>query len=193
MSIDDRPVDGGASRWGWSRVRLPRPTGIRNGGLLLVLVALAAVVALVDEPPELGDGRRLPSIFQTLPPPTGITALPPAVAQPPPATRSGDGRPATAARAHPNRQHPRPAGASGLFRGDVERRAARDQGGSGPGGTGAGGSPPPVTTTPVDDAAAARVRVAPVEVGVRPPALLGRDLPEVRVATPEVELDTALP
>jgi hypothetical protein len=192
MSIDDRPVDGGASRWGWSRVRLPRPTGIRNGGLLLVLVALAAVIALVDEPPEVGDGRRLPSIFQSLPPPTGITALPPAVAQPPPATYSVDGRPATAARAHPNRQHPRPAGASGLSRGDVERRAVRDQGGSGPGGTGAGG-PPPVTTTPVDDAAAARVRVAPVAVGVRPPALLGRDLPEVRAATPEVDLDTSLP
>jgi hypothetical protein len=191
MSIDDQAA--GTSRWGWSRVRLPRPTGIRNGGLLLVLVALAAVVALVDEPPELGDGRRLPSIFQTLPPPTGITALPPAVAQPPPATPAVDGRPATAARAHPNRRHPRPAGASGLFRGDVERRAARDQGGSGTGGTGAGGSPPPVTTTPVDDAASARVRVAPVTVGVRPPALLGRDLPEVRAATPEVDLDTSLP
>jgi hypothetical protein len=91
MSIDDQAAGGGASRWGWSR--LPRPTGIRNGGLLLVLVALAAVVALVDEPPELGDGRRLPSIFQTLPPPTGITALPPAVAQPRrPRTRSTGAR-----------------------------------------------------------------------------------------------------
>jgi hypothetical protein len=189
MSIDDQAA--GTSRWGWSRVRLPRPTGIRNGGLLLVLVALAAVVALVDEPPELGDGRRLPSIFQTLPPPTGITGLPPAVAQPP-ATPAGDGRPATVARAHPSRQHPRPAGASELFRGDVETRAARDQGGSGPGGTAAGGSPPPVTTTPVDDAAAASVRVPPVAVRVRPPALLGRDLPEVGAATPEVDLDTSL-
>jgi hypothetical protein len=183
---------------GWSRVRLPRPTGIRNGGLLLVLVALAAVVALVDEPPELGDGRRLPSIFQTLPPPTGITALPPAVAQPPPATPSVDGRPAAAARAHPNRRHPRPAGASEQSRDDVETRAARDQGGSGPGGTAAGGSgssggSPPVTTTPVDDVAAASVRVPPVAVRVRPPALLGRDLPEVRAATPEVDLDTSLP
>jgi hypothetical protein len=28
---------------------------------------------------------------------------------------------------------------------------------------------------------------------VRPPALLGRVLPEVRVATPEVEFDTASP
>jgi hypothetical protein len=182
---------------GWSRVRLPRPTGIRNGGLLLVLVALAAVVALVDEPPELGDGRPLPSIFQTLPP-TGITALPPAGAQPPPATHSGDARPATATRAHPNRQHPRPAEASAPLRGDIETRAARDQGGSGPGGPAAGGSgpsggsPPPVTT-PLDDAAAAGVRVPPVAVRVRPPALLGRDLPEVRVATPEVKLDTALP
>jgi hypothetical protein len=168
----------GASRWGWP----PRPTGIRNGGLLLVLVALAAVVALVDEPPELGDGRHLPSIFQSLPPPTGITALPPAGAQPPPATHSGDARPATAARAHPNRRHPRPAGASEPFRGDVETRAARNRGGSGS----PGGSPPPGTTTPLEDAAAASARVPPVAVRVRPPALLGRDLPEVRVATPEV-------
>jgi hypothetical protein len=167
-------------------------------------VALAAVIALVDEPPELGDGRPPSSIFQTLPPPTGITGLPPADPQPPPATRPDDGeRPASADRAHPNRRHPRPAGpeasASGLFRGNVETRAARDQGGSGSGGTAAGGSgspggsPPPETTTPVDDAAAASVRVPPVGVRVRPPALLGRDLPEVRVATTEVELDTALP
>jgi hypothetical protein len=50
-----------------------------------------------------------------------------------------------------------------------------------------------MTTTPVDGAAAAGVRGPPVAVRVRPPALLGRDLPEVRVATPEVKLDTALP
>jgi hypothetical protein len=49
-----------------------------------------------------------------------------------------------------------------------------------------------VTTSPVDGAAAG-VRVPPVAVRVRPPALLGPDLPEVRVATPEVQLDTALP
>jgi hypothetical protein len=30
----------------------------------------------------------------------------------------------------------------------------------------------------------ARVKVPPVEVRVRPPALLGRDLPEVRASTP---------
>jgi hypothetical protein len=205
MRIDDQADGGGAtstagtegaagaSRWGWSRVRLPRPTGIRNGALLLVLVALAAVVALVDEPPELGDGRRLPSIYLTLPPPTGITALPPAVAQPPPATPPGAGRPATVARAHPNRQHPRPARASELFRGDVETRAARDQPGSGPGGSGSSGGSPPPATAPVEDVAAASVRVPPVAVRVRPPALLGRDLPEVRAATPEVDLDTSLP
>ena len=39
----------------------------------------------------------------------------------------------------------------------------------------------------------ARLEDPPVEVLVRPPALLGRDLPEVRAATPEVKLDTALP
>src|SRR5687768_15760088 len=60
MRIDDQADGGaagtagiegaaGASRWGWGRVRLPRPTGIRNGALLLVLVALAAVIALVEE------------------------------------------------------------------------------------------------------------------------------------------------
>jgi hypothetical protein len=38
-------------------IRLPRPTGIRNGGLLLVLVALAAVMGLVDRPPEPGGGE----------------------------------------------------------------------------------------------------------------------------------------
>jgi hypothetical protein len=65
-------------------VRLPRPTGIRNGGLLLVLVALAAVMALVDGPPEPGGGgRRLPGAFQSLPPPVGITQLPPTPVQPP--------------------------------------------------------------------------------------------------------------
>ena len=51
-----------------------------------------------------------------------------------------------------------------------------------------------VTTTPV---AVARRRpalqVTLVAVRVTPPTLLGRDLPEVPVATPEVELDTALP
>lgn len=48
----------------WPRFRPPRPAGIRNGGLL-VLVGLAAVMALVDEPPEAGrseaSGRRRPA------------------------------------------------------------------------------------------------------------------------------------
>ncbi|HEV2928012.1 MAG TPA: hypothetical protein VGW74_04920, partial [Propionibacteriaceae bacterium] len=62
MSIGDRigMGRGGASGWRWPRVRLRRPSGIRNGGLLLVLVALAAVMALVDGPPQPGAGRRLP-------------------------------------------------------------------------------------------------------------------------------------
>jgi hypothetical protein len=34
------------------------------------------------------------------------------------------------------------------------------------------------------------VQVPSVDVRVRPPALLGRDLPEVRAATPAVTLDT---
>ncbi|HEV3465337.1 MAG TPA: hypothetical protein VG846_15305 [Actinomycetota bacterium] len=52
---------------------------------------------------------------------------------------------------------------------------------------------PPGTTSP-----AARVRVPPVSAQVRPPAVVGRDLPEVRVKTPGVTVDvpprlTALP
>ena len=186
MRTDVQAGWAGALGWRRPRLGLPRPGGIRNGGLLLVLVALAAVVALVDEPPELGDGRRLPSILQTLPPPTGITALPPAGAQPPPATHSGDARPATAARAHPNRRHPRPAGASEPLRGDVETRAARNRGGSGPpGGVPAAGD---------DDHAGGRGGgQRPGAAGRGPGQALGRDLPEVRVATSEVKLDTALP
>ena len=64
----DAPEGGGPRTW------LRRPAGIRNGGLLLVLVALAAVMALVDQPPQPGAGRRLPGIFQYLPPPVGIAA-----------------------------------------------------------------------------------------------------------------------
>ena len=46
----------------WPRFRLSRPAGIRNGGPLLVLVGLAAVMALVDEPPEAGPARDLPDV-----------------------------------------------------------------------------------------------------------------------------------
>ena len=61
MRIGDRFGFGGdapAGRGPWARLR--RPAGIRNGGLLLVLVALAAVMALVDRPPEPGPGRACP-------------------------------------------------------------------------------------------------------------------------------------
>jgi hypothetical protein len=174
----------GAPRRRWPR--LPRPTGIRNGGLLLVLVALAAVIALVDQPPETGGGRHLPSILQTLTPPTGITALPPVVAQPPPATRAAEGElPASADRAHPRRVHPLPARSGTGSAGDVEARPVGDPGGSGSGGSGSGGTTPPLDVTP-----AASVRVPPASVRVTPPTLLGRDLPEVRVATPEVAVGT---
>jgi hypothetical protein len=165
-----------------------RPTGIRNGGLLLVLVALAAVMALVDKPPEPGEGRRLPGVFQHLPPPAGITALPPVVDQPStpaggghPAALAGEGgRPASSGRAHPSREHPRPArsGSSGVLGGGD---AARSVGG-GSGGTGT--SRPPVTAPPVAAVPAVSVRVPPVTVRVWPPSLLGRDLAEVRAETP---------
>jgi hypothetical protein len=205
MSIGE-PVAGGrggAPRWRAPRIRLHRPTGIRNGGLLLLLVALAAVMALVDEPPEPGTGRRLPGAFQHLPPPVGITQLPPAVSQPPPTGREPGERPAavrpaSADRAHPRREHPRPEDRSG-----ASGRLARDATRPGGGPTGTGGTRPPagrpaVTTPPVEVATpAARVRVPPVPVEVEPPAVLGRDLPEVRAETPEVRLElprlTAIP
>ncbi|HET7517017.1 MAG TPA: hypothetical protein VFN05_04835 [Actinomycetes bacterium] len=53
MGIGERIGIGrdGGPRWRWPRDWLRRPAGIRNGALLLVLVALAAVAALVDGPP----------------------------------------------------------------------------------------------------------------------------------------------
>ena len=65
---------GGAPRPGWPQVRW-QPAGIRNGGLLLVLVAAAALMALVDQPVGPDQGRRLPGGVQHLPPPVGIAAL----------------------------------------------------------------------------------------------------------------------
>jgi hypothetical protein len=162
-------------------VRLPRPTGIRNGGLLLVLVALAAVMALVDGPPEPGGGgRRLPGAFQSLPPPVGITQLPPTPVQPPTTGRAPPvqvdttGRLA-AARRHPLRLHPRPADRTG----SSARAAAGSARPAGAGGRGQGGSGtitrPPVTPPAVEAAPVARVRVPSAEVRVTPPAVLGRD------------------
>ena len=169
---------------------LRRPSGIRNGGLLLVLVALAAVMALVDKPPQAGDGQRLPGVYLHLPPPAGITALPPVVGQPSnPAggaghlsALAGEGeRTGSSDRAHPNRKHPRPAGSRspGRSSGDA---VSRPVGGGGPGGTGT--TRPPVTAPPVTAAPAVSVRVPSVTVRVRPPSVLGRDLAEVRAETP---------
>jgi hypothetical protein len=183
----------GALRWRRPRLGLPRPGGIRNGGLLLVLVALAAVMALVDRPPEPGTGRSLPGVFQHLPPPAGITALPPVVEQPPTpagpsgaAAMTGSGeRPLSLDRAHPNRQHRRPD-RSGSARVRSGGAAGQPPVGGGDGGQGGDGtSPPPVSAAPVATPAV-RVQVPSVDVRVQPPALLGRDLPEVRAQTPAV-------
>jgi hypothetical protein len=193
MGIGDRigRGRGGGSGRRWLRVRPRRPTGIRNGGLLLVLVALAAVLALVDGPPQPGADRRLPGIFQYLPPPVGIARTPPVVGQPlpvagPTAAPADNGeRPAAAERGHPRRTHPRPvaagAGASGSSRGPAPGAGAEpagDPGGSGP------VAPPPVNPPPVAATPSARVRVPAVSARVKPPEVLGRDLPEVRVETP---------
>jgi hypothetical protein len=68
--------------------------------------------------------------------------------------------------------------------------------------SGSGGSGPPVTSPPVATppvtTPAVRVRVPSASARVKPPAVLGRDLPEVRVETPEAAVEvpaglTALP
>jgi hypothetical protein len=194
----DAPEGGGPRAW------LRRPAGIRNGGLLLVLVALAAVMALVDQPPQPGAGRRLPGIFQYLPPPVGIAATPPVVDQPLPATEpaaapAGESEgPSSVDRGHPRRAHRRPVAARSGAPGrgsDASARPVRDPGGSG--GTRPPAGLPPVATPPVAVAPVARVRVPPVSARVKPPVVLGRELPEVRVRTPGVAVDvpglTALP
>jgi hypothetical protein len=197
MGIGDRIGIGraGGPGWRWPRVRPRRPAGIRNGALLLVLVALAAVMALVDGPPQPGGGRRLPGIFQYLPPAAGIAQPPPLVDQPLPAAGAtaapaSDGeRPLSVDRAHPRRAHPRPvaarAGASGSLPSDVAGKPVR----GGPGGNRRPPTPP-VTTPPGATLPAARVRVPPASARVRPPAVLGRDRPEVRVETPGATVET---
>src|SRR5829696_383665 len=141
MRTDAQAGWAGAPRWRRPRLGLPRPSGIRNGGLLLVLVALAAVMALVDRPPEPGGGRSLPGVFQHLPPPAGITALPPVAEQPPARPRTD-----RAAAGH----DPAGAGARGPGPGAAGQRpgeaagAAGTRPAAGPGGDaiGDGGRPP---------------------------------------------------
>jgi hypothetical protein len=203
MRIGDRFGFGGdapAGRGPWARLR--RPAGIRNGGLLLVLVALAAVMALVDQPPQPDASRRLPGIFQYLPPPVGIAATPPVVDQPLPAAQpaaapagESDGPSSSVDRGHPRRAYARPvaasSGASGGRGSDASASPVRDPGGS-------DGPWPPVATPPVAATPAARVRVPAVSAQVEPPVVLGRELPEVRMKTPGATVDvpaglTALP
>jgi hypothetical protein len=197
----DRPRGGGrggARRPGWPRVRWRRPAGIRNGGLLLALVAAAALMALVEQPVGPGRGRPPPGTSQHLPPPVGIAQDPPAgAAQPGPSAGRGDGeRPAAAARAHPRRAHPRPD-QPGSVSGRAESAltpSGGPAGAGGSGGTGSGGtappSPPPGTTAPVQ--ASASVRVPPARVRVTPPAVAGRQPAPVEAGTPEVSVDLPL-
>jgi hypothetical protein len=166
-------------------LHLPRPSGIRNGGLLLVLVALAAIMALVDRPPAPTDGPRLPWVAQHLPPPAGITAAPPVTSTPAGggqvvAVATEGARPA-AGRTHPNRTHPRPA-RPGSSRRSGGGGATRPVGGGGSGGSGP--SLPPVAAPLPTAAPAVTVRVPPVKLRVRTPRVLGRDLPDAEVETP---------
>jgi hypothetical protein len=190
MDAEEQVAGVGEGRLGRVWAGLPRPGGVRNGGLLLLLVGLAAVMALVDRPPEPVAGGLGNGIFQHLPPPAGITQLPPA---PPGALGDGE-RPYASGRGHPRRAHPRPdrSGSSRLLRGDlVTAPGGGDQPGSG-GGSGSGGSGPPVAapSPPVAAVPATRVGVAPVAVRVTPPPVLGRDLPAVGVETPAVGVQT---
>lgn len=197
MSTSDQAAGGrgDAPRWRRPRIRLQRPTGIRNGGLLLLLVALAGVMALVDQPPAPVRGRGLPGGIQHLPPLVGITQPPPTVAQPPPVA----GPPATppvgamrlesAVRAHPRRQHPRPASGRASSRLRVDA-ASRPGGGGGSGGS-TSAVPPRVTSPPLAGAPPLRVRVPSTAVRVTPPRVLGRDLPSVQVEMPAVTVGPA--
>ena len=163
----DAPEGGGPRAW------LRRPAGIRNGGLLLVLVVLAAVMALVDQPPQPGAGRRLPGIFQYLPPPVGIAATPPLVDQPLPAAEpAGESEgPSSVDRDHPRRAYRRPVAARSGAPGrgsDGSARPVRDPGGSG--GTRPPAGQPPVATPPVAVTPVARVRVRTPGAAVDLPA-----------------------
>ena len=163
-------------------------------------------MALVDQPPQPGAGRRLPGIFQYLPPPVGIAATPPIVDQPLPAAEpagapaAGSEGPSSLDRGHPRRAYARPVadspGAPGGRGSDASARPVRDPGGSG--GTRPPAGQPPVATPPVAVTPVARVRAPAVSARVKPPVVGGRELPEVRVRTPGAAVDvpaglTALP
>jgi hypothetical protein len=183
---------GGDRRWRGPRVRLHRPTGIRNGGLLLVLVLLAGIMALVDKPPQPGRGGRLPGILQYLPPPVGISQPLPTIPQPPAVEQvAGGGRLESVARSHPRSHRPDRgrAGSPGGRRGHSASRAADDQAGTsrpGPGG------PPPATGRPADGTVSVSVQVPATAVRVAPPKVLGGGS-AAQVTTPGVRADLAVP
>ncbi|HTE71496.1 MAG TPA: hypothetical protein VK942_22545 [Actinomycetes bacterium] len=165
--------------------RLHRPTGIRNGGLLLVLTALALVMTLVDAPVEPGRGPGPPGAFQFLPPPIGIAQLPPVIGTPAEPPAAGGERLEGAPRRHPRRQHPRPVqpARSGGRRVGAASRPADDLAGTGrpvaggPASRPAPGLPGLATGGPV------RARVPAVDLRVTLPAGAGSQ-PEVKARTP---------
>jgi hypothetical protein len=200
MHPDDAAAGGRglARRWRRPRIRLRRPTGIRNGGLLLLLVALAGFMALVDPPVGPRPGRILPGMSQHLPPPVGIFQTPPGGDQAGTAAGvagAGDGeRPTAAARRHPRRVHPRPtaAGIRGVESGLTPGGSAGPGGSGGSGSGGSGSGSPPGTTAP-PPAGSVQVRVPAARVRVTPPTVAGQEPPAVEAETPGASVDLPVP
>jgi hypothetical protein len=113
-------------------------------------------------------------------------------AGPPAAPGTENERPLSVDRAHPGRAHPRALAAGAVADESAGAGAGggpvRDPGGSG--GTRPPVTRPPAVTPPVAGGAVARVRVPSVSARVKPPVVLGRELPEARVRTPAATVDT---
>jgi hypothetical protein len=146
-------------------------------------------MALVDKAPEPGVGGRLGGgISQHLPPPAGITGIPPVGAGPPvpPATETLAALGTRASGRRPRAGRTRAARIRGRAPGGRHPNTAREGPLNGRVAQPRNGVDRLSTPHRVAAAPAARVRVPPVAVRVTRPAVLGRSLPEVEVATPEM-------
>jgi hypothetical protein len=185
------------------RLSWPRPAGIRNGGLLLTLTLLAAMVALVEEPDDRVGGWRLPNPFRYLVPPAGISQQPPAGPQPTAAADPSPGREgdpvalAAVAGGAPDAGRASRGREAGAARpASPGRRLAPSPSPPPAGNRGARPAPPPSPPAPARraaPAAAVSVRVEAPAVAVPPPGVV--DLPVRPVETPavRVEVPVALP